>query len=259
MLRKKPGGCQETARLGRVSPRLTSGPGGSSPKTVTHWDVSSGPGRLFDADVPDGFHYRDDFITRGDEAVLADEIARLEFATFEMRGVAARRRVAFFGQTYDSGSASTPPLPPFLMPLRDKVAAWARVEAHAFTMALVNEYPPGAPIGWHRDAPQYGIVAGLSLLSACRMKFRPYRTAGRTRRDAGSAADRDSRDHARAPIGVPDDRRGEECLRAPHSCRDHVALFDYVPDSPILSSVGTARPTAGHHEPQGCGEHTGNP
>jgi DNA oxidative demethylase len=36
-------------------------------------------------------------------------------------------------------------------------------------MALVNEYPPGAPIGWHRDAPQYGIVIGISLASTCRM------------------------------------------------------------------------------------------
>jgi alkylated DNA repair dioxygenase AlkB len=48
--------------------------------------------------------------------------------------------------------------------------AWMR----AFAMALINEYRPGAPIGWHRDAPQYDIVAGISLLSACRMKFRPY-------------------------------------------------------------------------------------
>src|SRR5947208_631206 len=40
--------------------------------------------------------------------------------------------------------------------------------------SLINEYPPGAPIGWHRDAPQYDIVAGISLLSSCRMKFRPY-------------------------------------------------------------------------------------
>ena len=43
-------------------------------------------------------------------------------------------------------------------------------------MALINEYPPGAPIGWHRDAPQYDIVTGISLLSACRMRFRPYRS-----------------------------------------------------------------------------------
>jgi alkylated DNA repair dioxygenase AlkB len=45
-------------------------------------------------------------------------------------------------------------------------------------MALINEYPPGAPIGWHRDAPQYGIVAGLSLLTPCRMKLRPYVSPG---------------------------------------------------------------------------------
>jgi alkylated DNA repair dioxygenase AlkB len=58
--------------------------------------------------------------------------------------------------------------------LRDKVAIWTGTDAGAFAMALINEYPPGAPIGWHRDAPQYDIVAGISLLSECRMKFRPY-------------------------------------------------------------------------------------
>jgi alkylated DNA repair dioxygenase AlkB len=41
-------------------------------------------------------------------------------------------------------------------------------------MALINEYRPGAPIGWHRDAPQYDIVTGASLLSSCPMRFRPY-------------------------------------------------------------------------------------
>ena len=43
-------------------------------------------------------------------------------------------------------------------------------------MALIKEYCPGTPIGWRRDAPQYDIVAGISLLSACRMKVRPYRS-----------------------------------------------------------------------------------
>ena len=129
---------------------------------------------LFDADVPPGFQYRDDFLTNDEEAALAEEIARLEFSTFEMRGVVARRRVAFFGRTYDTGGARVSALPAFLMPLRGRIAEWANVDAEAFAMALINEYPPGAPIGWHRDAPQYDIVAGVSLLSACRMKFRPY-------------------------------------------------------------------------------------
>jgi alkylated DNA repair dioxygenase AlkB len=136
--------------------------------------VSPARGPLFDVNAPDGFQYRNDFITRDEEALLAEEIARLEFSTFEMRGVVARRRVAFFGRSYDSGAAATPPLPAFLLPWRDKVAAWAGIEAAAFAMALINEYPPGAPIGWHRDAPQYDIVAGISVLSSCRMKFRPY-------------------------------------------------------------------------------------
>ena len=54
-------------------------------------------------------------------------------------------------------------------------------------MALINEYRPGAPIGWHRDAPQYDVVAGISLLSACRMKFRPYRTPAKATTSRRSA------------------------------------------------------------------------
>jgi alkylated DNA repair dioxygenase AlkB len=130
---------------------------------------------LFDVNIPSGFLYRDDFITAGEEASLAAEIARVEFSTFEMRGVVARRRVAFYGRSYDAGSARvTPPIPPFLFPLREKIARWAGVDPDAFAMALINEYAPGAPIGWHRDAPQYGIVGGVSLLSSCVMKLRPY-------------------------------------------------------------------------------------
>jgi alkylated DNA repair dioxygenase AlkB len=140
--------------------------------------VATASGALFEADLPLGFHYQNDFITPDDEAELIREIARLEFSNFEMRGVIARRRVVFFGRTYDYGSASTPPIPGFLMPFRDRIAGWAGLDPKAFAMALVNEYPPGAPIGWHRDAPQYDIVGGLSLLSSCRMKFRPYVSPG---------------------------------------------------------------------------------
>ena len=135
----------------------------------------AGSPRLFEHDLPPGLHYRENFVTEADERVLLDGIADIAFSDFAMRGVIARRRVAFFGQSYDRMSAG--PLPAFLLPLRARVAQWAGVDAEAFAMALINEYRPGSPIGWHRDAPQYDIVAGLSLLSACRMKFRPYRPA----------------------------------------------------------------------------------
>ena len=139
--------------------------------------MARSPG-LFDLDLPSGFHYRPDFITDADERVLLAAIADVAFSDFEMRGVVARRRVAFFGHSYDRAVAE--PLPAFLLPLRARVAEWAHVDAGAFAMALINEFRPGTPIGWHRDAPQYDVVAGISLLSACRMKFRPYRSPAST-------------------------------------------------------------------------------
>jgi alkylated DNA repair dioxygenase AlkB len=88
--------------------------------------------------------------------------------------VIAKRRVAFFGASYDTGDVAAPPIPDFLRPLMTRAATWAGIEPDAFAMALINEYCAGAPIGWHRDAPQYDIVAGVSLISPSRMRFRPY-------------------------------------------------------------------------------------
>jgi alkylated DNA repair dioxygenase AlkB len=136
------------------------------------------PVGLFGADLPEGFRYAAEFVGVEEERRLAEAIGGIEFSTFEMRGVVARRRVAFFGATYDAGASPSPPVPPFLFDLRRRLAAWADVGADAFAMALINEYQPGAPIGWHRDAPQYDIVAGVSLLSACRMRFRRYERPG---------------------------------------------------------------------------------
>jgi hypothetical protein len=131
-------------------------------------------GSLFGADLPPGFLHQDDFITTDEEAGLIEHINHVEFATFEMRGVIARRRVAFFGASYDRGEVPSPLIPEFLWPVRAKLADWAGLKAGDFAMALINEYRPGSPIGWHRDAPQYGIVAGVSLVSSCQMRLRPY-------------------------------------------------------------------------------------
>jgi alkylated DNA repair dioxygenase AlkB len=65
-----------------------------------------------------------------------------------------------------------PPIPGFLLPLRERAAAFAAVDADALAEALITEYPPGAAIGWHRDAAPFDIVIGISLLSASRMRFR---------------------------------------------------------------------------------------
>jgi alkylated DNA repair dioxygenase AlkB len=166
---------------------------------------------LFDLDLPEGFEYRDDFLTLDQESHLADEIARVEFSTFEMHGVAARRRVAFFGRSYDQGDNSVKPdIPDFLLPLRLALANWAGLDPVAFAMELINQYPAGAPIGWHRDAPQYEMVAGVSLLSACRMKFRPYVYRGK-----GAAAGASDGPRRTATHEITLERRSAYLMRGP--------------------------------------------
>ena len=128
--------------------------------------------------VPAGFFYQPEFITTVEERQLVADIERLEFKRVEMRGGVARRRIVHFGWTYGYYSRRTKPgepLPAFLLPLRQRAAAWTRIDAEAFAEALVTEYPPGATIGWHRDAPLFGdVIAGISLVGMSRMRLRPY-------------------------------------------------------------------------------------
>ena len=138
-----------------------------------------------EADHPPGFAYRAGVISEDEERSLVRDIEQLEFSRVEMRGVVARRRTAHFGMTYGyERRTSEPgtPIPSFLLPLRGRVAEWAGIDAADLVEALVTEYPAGASIGWHRDAPMFGhVIAGVSLLSACRMKFRPYVSPSKVR------------------------------------------------------------------------------
>jgi len=133
---------------------------------------------LFGPSVPDGLLYRPDFVSDEEERDLVAEIERLEFSQVEMRGAIARRRTVHYGWTYGyyaRRSEPGPPLPAFLLPVRARAAEWGSIDEAAFVEALITEYPPAATIGWHRDAPMFGdVIAGISLVSSSRMKFRPY-------------------------------------------------------------------------------------
>jgi alkylated DNA repair dioxygenase AlkB len=96
-----------------------------------------------------------------------------------MHGVTAKRRVAQFGWRYAFESyrlTAGPPVPDEFTALRQRAGLLADVEPAEFSEVLVTEYPPGAGIGWHRDAPHFGIVAGVSLGASCRMRFRQGKT-----------------------------------------------------------------------------------
>jgi DNA oxidative demethylase len=125
--------------------------------------------------VPEGLTYRDDFLAAGEECRLLPVIEQLEFGEFVMRGQAARRTVRSFGWRYEFDQRvmlPTDPLPRSLTSVRERAEQLAGVEPGAFEQALVTRYPPGATIGWHRDAPPFGpTIAGVSLAAPCRMRF----------------------------------------------------------------------------------------
>ena len=142
------------------------------------------------AQLPHGLVYRPDFLTPAEETALLAEISVLPFNEARFQQYTARRRVVRYGEgeypaSYGAAAEETNsrrPFPEFLQPLRRKVAQWRGVAESDFVHALVTEYQPGTPIGWHSDAPHFEIVVGISLAGAARMRFRPY--AAKTDRKA---------------------------------------------------------------------------
>jgi alkylated DNA repair dioxygenase AlkB len=132
---------------------------------------------LFDvpAQLPHGLLYRPRFISAEDEGALLKEIAALPFKEARFHQYTARRRVVRYGEGYDDYEDDDPRLefPQFLVPLRRRLAELAHVHETEFAHALVTQYQPGTPIGWHRDAPHFAVVAGISLAGSCVMRFRP--------------------------------------------------------------------------------------
>ena len=142
--------------------------------------MKPGQGELFGSDalaLPEGFLYVTDFIDEAEERRLLAGIGELALEEARYKDYTAKRRVASFGGSYDY-SANTlgdaPEIPPFLFPLRDKVAAWLKIAPENLKHALVAEYRPGTPLGWHRDVPDFERVVGVSLGGWARMRFRPY-------------------------------------------------------------------------------------
>lgn len=113
-------------------------------------------------------------LTVDEEAELLARLRDLRFHPIVMNGQAARRTARHYGLGYDYES-STPqpgePVPEWLLPVRQRAADLAGEETEELVEALVQCYPAGATIGWHRDAPAFGTVVGVSLGATCRLRF----------------------------------------------------------------------------------------
>jgi alkylated DNA repair dioxygenase AlkB len=127
--------------------------------------------------LPEGFVYVPDFLTPEQEALLLEHIRTLPFHAAQYKEWQARRRIVSFGGSYDFSRnqlTAAPPIPEFLHPLRERLAQWANIPLAHIQHAMIAEYQPATPLGWHRDVPQFEDVMGVSLLGHARLRFRPW-------------------------------------------------------------------------------------
>jgi len=132
------------------------------------------------AKVPDGFIYHRNFISEAEEPELIREIQSLHLKSFKYYQFTGKRRIASFGWQYEFGKSeitTAPDMPAFLLPVRIRAGTLFNIDPNSLMQTSIIEYSTGSPIGWHRDISQFGVVVGISLGAACRMRFRKYNRA----------------------------------------------------------------------------------
>lgn len=127
--------------------------------------------------LPPGLVYQPDFLSPAEERHWLAVVGALPVEEAQYKGYTALRRVISYGGSFDYDSnrlLPTEPLPQVLEPLRHRVAGWLRIAPDRLVHALVAEYRPGTPLGWHRDVPDFELIAGVSLGTPALLRFRPY-------------------------------------------------------------------------------------
>lgn len=126
---------------------------------------------------PEGFAYYPDFIDIKEEQEFIQAISKTELHSFNFHGYEAKRKVASYGYDWSFEKRSLSKgkeIPVVFHSIIKKVAGHLSIPETSFAELLVTEYPAGAVINWHRDAPPFDIIAGVSLLSDCIFRLRPY-------------------------------------------------------------------------------------
>ena len=133
------------------------------------------------AKVPDGFIYRENFISGAEEQRLIWEIQQLQLTPFQYYQFTGKRRTVSFGWQHEFGKSEitkAPHMPAFVLPIQTRAATLFNLDPNSLMQTSFVEYSIGAPIGWHRDVPHFGVVIGVSLGALCRMRFRKYNRGG---------------------------------------------------------------------------------
>ncbi len=136
---------------------------------------------LFETPKIPGLSYRDDLLSRDEELRLIAGIDATALEPFRFQGWLGKRLTSSFGWRYDFDDARfgpTDPIPDWLLPARDRAAAFAGLEPASLAQALLIRYDPGAGIGWHRDRPVFDHVVGISLGVSAPLRFRRRKAGG---------------------------------------------------------------------------------
>ena len=123
---------------------------------------------------PDGIVLRPEVITREEESGLLERFATLRWDPIFIRGQTARRTARHFGLGYGYESRTRrpgEPIPRWIEPDRRAAGELGGVAPAELVEVLAQRYPAGSTLGWHRDAPAFGIVVGISLLGRSRLRF----------------------------------------------------------------------------------------
>lgn len=165
--------------------------------------------------LPDGFSYLEDFLSMDEEQALLGEVRAMDLHPMIFQGFEAKRKVASFGYDYSFDKrqlSKGKEIPAALHWLVTKVANHLSISSESIAELLVTEYPIGAVINWHRDAPPFDIIAGISLLSDCMFKLRPHEKQKQSRKSILSfnvrrrslyvmcGDSRENWDHSTAPV-----------------------------------------------------------
>lgn len=143
---------------------------------------------LFDIQpvAPPGFSYFPGFISVEEEKELIREIEKTSLHPLIFQGYEAKRKVESFGYDWDFQHrklSKGKPIPDGFIHLIKKVASHLSLKEENIGEMLLTEYPVGSVINWHRDAPPFDIILGISLNSDCKFRFRPYDKAKQHRKN----------------------------------------------------------------------------
>ena len=230
MSNAKPGnGRRRWPRISLRSTRATFWFAGQAPAPYLRWATSPRSQMKHEQlalfapqSMPAGFRYAPDLIGPAEEARLVAAFGDLPFKEFAFHGFLGKRRVVPFGSRHDyngGGLQAAAPIPPFLLPLRERAAAFAVLAAGSPGARADHRIQTGRR---HRLAPRPAALRRRDRDFVVVAVYVPPAPQARHGMGTRLAA-------ARSPLDLSDAWPVALGVGAQHPGGEGASLFDHVP------------------------------